>query len=281
VAGGWQSRAAQDLLNGYCHPWDKTCAAAVLLQVRRFEHEDDWSRALVSYDLALQNLEAPAAGAGQHGGPLSRPAALPAPQAGAGIGAATLPRSEFEGVSHAAAVSGLLRSLHQLGAGYLLGALQARAAAVPAAHAATATAAAAAAANLGQWGALPSSPNAGASLSQAPAAPSSTLALAFGTEDGVSGSSAASFDASLGAAIAALASGSAGRCKQAVWRASRELVSGLVGASLEAAANVNAALVQLQMMQVGCPLCLHLFFIYLFFGAGPVSGALGMGQAWV
>lgn len=218
---------------------------AVCLQLRRFEHEDDWARALVSYDLVLQNLAptAAAAGSGTAGGvqQAGRPQAGQLPVAG-GSGPAA---AEFEGVGYGAAVSGLMRSLQQLGAGYLLEAFQQQGLTGGAAggeSGATASAMHAAASVLGEWDTVPGSE---LSLAAAGAAPSGAKAPSSDSDAGW-----VSFGGSLSSAIAGLAAGSGERCKQAVWGASRELVGGLVGASLEAAANVNAALVQLQMLQV-------------------------------
>lgn len=200
----------------------------------------------------LQNL-APQLGADSPAGP----GAQRGHQGGADGKTSSGVGAEFEGVARSAAVGGLLRSLHQLGAGFLLQALQEQlggggAGPWPGSTAASAAGAAmhAAAASMGQWGSLaPGSPGVGGGAQQGAA--SSTLALAFGDSlvGGPSAGSIASFDASLGAAVGALAAGSSGRCQAAVWSASRELVAGLVSASLEGAANVNTALVQLQILQ--------------------------------
>ena len=111
-------------------------------------------------------------------------------------------------------------SLAQLGAGHLLQ-VYAQSPGVP-------DSAAAAALSLGQWGQLGSAAEASADSG---------------------GSSGVSLDAALSAALAGLQSCSMERCKQAVSGAQRRLVADLVTASLEGAANVNPALVQLQMLQ--------------------------------
>lgn len=239
-------------------------------QLRRFEHEGDWARALVSYDLVLQNLAAPPAGGtivepgalggsaakrGGGGGTPGRRRAAAGGRAGAiapggsslaGAGAGQ-GAGELEGVSYAAAVAGLIRSLHQLGAAHLLQAFQQQQQAGPGGAApAGQQAQQAAAAGLGQWGAAAAPPSPDVA---APASISSSLRLAAST--GARDAGGEAFERALSAAIAGLAAGSGERCKAAVWRASRELVGGLVSASLEGAANVNAALVQLQMLQVG------------------------------
>jgi hypothetical protein len=118
-------------------------------------------------------------------------------------------------------VAGLVRSLSQLGAGHLLHAYAQSPAVAD-------TAAAQAALSLGQWGQLTSGPT-----------------------DSGGGATVGGFsaDAALSAAVAGLQAGSMERCKQAVSGARRGLVAGLVTASLEGAANINPALVQLQMLQ--------------------------------
>lgn len=206
-----------------------------MLQLKRFEHEGDWSRALLSYDLVLQHLL---------GGPVGGPASgtqrqqqqqalasqlpgtdpngafgsqFPASQAAGGLASRAAAPAGFEGISQQAAVAGLLRSLAHLGAAHLLQAYS-RSPEVP-------EAAAQAALSLGQWGQLGSSP----------------------TSSG--GGSGLSLDAALSAAVAGLQAGSMERCKQAVSGARRGLVASLVTASLEGAANVNPSLVQLQMLQ--------------------------------
>ena len=122
----------------------------------------------------------------------------------------------FEGVSRQAAVAGLLRSLSQLGAGHLL---QAYARSPEAADSAQA-----AALSLGQWGGL-------------------------GGGGGGLGGDSDGAQAALSSAVAGLQAGSIERCKGAVSGARRSLVAHLVTASLEGAANVNPALVQLQQLQ--------------------------------
>ena len=208
-------------------------------QLKRFEHEGDWSRALLSYDLVLQHLLAPA-GSGPASG-TQRQQQQPASQFvgtdpggafGSQFPAASQPpggqparpaaAASFEGISQQAAVAGLLRSLAQLGAGHLLQAY-ARSSDVP-------EAAAQAALSLGQWGQLGSS-------------------LTSGGGSGSAAGSGLSLDAALQAAVAGLQAGSMERCKQAVSGARRGLVASLVTASLEGAANVNPSLVQLQMLQ--------------------------------
>ena len=214
-------------------------------QLKRFEHEGDWSRALLSYDLVMQHLLGGATGRGGSGSTQQqrqRQEALPqlggsdpsgafGSQLPGGGGAASQlavgpagrgrTAASFEGISQQAAVAGLLRSLAQLGAGHLLQAY-ARSPEVP-------EAAAQAALSLGEWGQLGSS-----------------LGSGGGSGDAGGG---LSLDAALSAAVAGLQAGSMERCKQAVSGARRGLVASLVTASLEGAANVNPSLVQLQMLQ--------------------------------
>ncbi len=209
------------------------------LQLKRFEHEGDWSRALLSYDLVLQHLLGGPAGGGPSSGTQRQQQQVTsqlvgtdasgafgsqfpaASQPAGGQPARSAAAASFEGISQQAAVAGLLRSLAQLGAGHLLQAY-ARSPEVP-------EAAAQAALSLGQWGQLGSSLTSGSSGSQ----PSDGLSL----------------DAALSAAVAGLQAGIMERCKQAVSGARRGLVASLVTASLEGAANVNPSLVQLQMLQ--------------------------------
>jgi hypothetical protein len=218
-----------------------------LLQLKRFEHEGDWSRALLSYDLVLQHLEGAPSGGGdptntqqqqqqqQHQGQGQGPGGAPsqlgsqpaassgsASQATWGLSGAHGPGT-FEGISRQAAVAGLLRSLSHLGASHLLHAY----AGAPG----VADVAEQAALSLGQWSQLGASSGASSS------------------SGGGGGGDAAAADAALSAALAALQAGSMERCKQAVSGARRGLVAGLVTASLEGAAHVNPALVQLQMLQ--------------------------------
>lgn len=216
-------------------------------QLKRFEHEGDWSRALLSYDLVLQHLlgaqdasssssssgGAAAAAQQQRGGhnalllggslPVAFGSQLPGGGAGPSQGpvAPTQAGDSFEGIGQAAAVSGLLRSLAQLGAGHLLR-VYAQSPGVP-------DAAAEAAMSLGRWGQLGSSVASGGS--------------------GTDGGGGFCLDAALSAAVAGVEAGSMERCRQAVAGARRSLVANLVTASLEGAANVNPALVQLQMLQ--------------------------------
>ena len=124
-----------------------------------------------------------------------------------------------------------MRSLSQLGASYLLHAC-AEGPALAGNPAATAVAA------LGQWGLL-----LGSSSSSSNGAESPT-----GDSRGGGGSDS-STEAALQAAVAALEAGSVQRCQQVVASARRELVGGLVTASVEGAAHVNPALVELQMLQ--------------------------------
>lgn len=203
------------------------------LQLKRFEHEGDWSRALLTYDLALQHLGPAASGGAGSGGPtqqtqqqqvqrpaLGSPGSQAAPGAGVRGGMAGAGAS-FEGISRQAAIAGLLRSLAHLGAGHLVSAYAQSADVAD-------SPAAAAALSLGQWG-----------------------QLGGGAVDGGSGGAGHGFsaDAALSAALAGLQAGSLERCRGAVCGAQRGLVAGLVTASLEGAANVNPALVQLQMLQ--------------------------------
>ena len=208
-------------------------AAASCQQLRRFEHEGDWSKALLSYDLVLQHLlgggsgpagaaasQLAAPAASQQQQPPSAPGSMLSSQAGgdrlgSNGGAHGRPAS-FEGVSRQAAVAGLLRSLSQLGAGHLL---QAYARSPEAADSAQA-----AALSLGQWGGL-------------------------GGGGGGLGGDSDGAQAALSSAVAGLQAGSIERCKGAVSGARRSLVAHLVTASLEGAANVNPALVQLQQLQ--------------------------------
>jgi hypothetical protein len=200
------------------------------LQLKRFEHEGDWSRALLSYDLVLQHLLTGSSGkGGSTGGAAGATQQLALQQAAGGGAAAAAGASlaaphagaSFEGISQQAAVAGLVRSLSQLGAGHLLHAYAQSPAVAD-------TAAAQAALSLGHWGQLTSGPT-----------------------DSSGGAPAGRFsaDAALSAAVAGLQAGSMERCKQAVSGARRGLVAGLVTASLEGAANINPALVQLQMLQ--------------------------------
>ncbi|PSC71129.1 serine threonine-kinase ATM isoform X1 [Micractinium conductrix] len=206
---------------------------SLLSQLRRFEHEGDWSKALLSYDLVLQHLlgggsgpagaaasQLAAPAASQQQQPPSAPGSMLSSQAGgdrlgSNGGAHGRPAS-FEGVSRQAAVAGLLRSLSQLGAGHLL---QAYARSPEAADSAQA-----AALSLGQWGGL-------------------------GGGGGGLGGDSDGAQAALSSAVAGLQAGSIERCKGAVSGARRSLVAHLVTASLEGAANVNPALVQLQQLQ--------------------------------
>jgi hypothetical protein len=203
-------------------------------QLKRYEHEGDWSRALLAYDLVLQHL---GGGTGQGGTPGATQqqqqvaaSQLPsqllggseASQASGGSRAAGGGHDTFEGISRQAAVAGLLRSLSHLGASHLLGSY----ARAPGA----ADTAEQAALSLGQWGQLDGGAGSGGG-------PSAGAAAAF------------SADAVLSAALAGLQGGSQERCRHAVCCGRRRLVGGLVTASLEGAAHANPALVQLQMLQ--------------------------------
>ncbi|KAL4452130.1 hypothetical protein ABPG75_007792 [Micractinium tetrahymenae] len=221
---------------------------SMLSQLKRFEHEGDWSRALLTYDLVLQHLGL-AGGIGSSGGAtqhmqhtqqaqrpssaLGSPGSQAAAEADFDPGTAAAGRQaggSYEGISRQAAIAGLLRSLSQLGAGHLVSAY------AQSADVADGPAAAAAL-SLGQWGQLGCGPVSSGSGGCAGAAPSGGAGQGF------------SADAALSAALAGLQAGSLERCRGAVSSAQRGLVAHLVTASLEGAANVNPALVQLQMLQ--------------------------------
>lgn len=146
------------------------------LQLKRFEHEGDWSRALLTYDLALQHLGPAASGGAGSGGPtqqtqqqqvqrpaLGSPGSQAAPGAGVRGGMAGAGAS-FEGISRQAAIAGLLRSLAHLGAGHLVSAYAQSADVAD-------SPAAAAALSLGQWGQLGGGPSTAAAAEQGTASP--------------------------------------------------------------------------------------------------------------
>lgn len=216
-------------------------------QLKRCEHEGDWPRALLTYDLVLQQLGPPGGGSGDSGGatqqaqqgtqrPPSAPgspgarAAAAAGGTSSGATGAQSAGSSLEGISRQAAVAGLLRSLAQLGAGHLASAY---AQSVEVADGP----AAAAALSLGQWGQLGCAPVSSGGGGCGGGAPGDGAGLGFPA------------DAALPAALAGLQAGSLERCRGAVCGAQRGLVAHLVAASLEGAASVNPALVRLQMLQ--------------------------------
>ncbi|KAH7622345.1 putative Serine/threonine-protein kinase ATM [Nannochloris sp. 'desiccata'] len=186
----------------------------LLPQLKRFEREGNWADALASWDLALQLMGPACSRAGNGAGsPSSRSSSVVA------------------NISRREAQAGILRCLSNLGASNLLwiasnapdtgddGAAAAAAGNFSIA-APSDTAATAAAAELGQW--TPLDPGAGEESKAA--------------------------DSGLSAAVAALASGSAERCAQAVTSARRVLVAALATAGLESTGDVNPALVRLQML---------------------------------
>lgn len=99
---------------------------AVLSQLKRAEHEGSWDRALVMYDLVLQNIAAQAGGGGAPGEAAGGGCAAARGAGALGGGAPPLPSAAaFEGVGYQAAIAGLARSLSQLGVSYLLRAFSA------------------------------------------------------------------------------------------------------------------------------------------------------------
>jgi len=188
----------------------------LLPQLKRFEREGNWADALASWDLALQLM-----------GPASRIA---------GAGAGTPSSSVVANISREEAHSGILRCLSNLGASNLFWIASNAPSNGDAAASAAVTAAAAA----------------GNHSIAAPSDPAATVAAAelgqWTPLDPGAGEESKAADSGLSAAVAALASGSAERCAQAVTSARRALVAALATAGLESIGDVNPALVRLQML---------------------------------
>ncbi len=209
----------------------------LLPQLKRFEREGNWADALASWDLALQ-LMGPASCGGNGNFYVTATGAIAAVTASDAVasGSGGSSGSVVANISREEAHSGILRCLSNLGASNLLwiannaaqsggGAAGGRGATTalgPASFSAPSPSAAdtAAAAELAQW--TPLDPGAGEESKAA--------------------------DSGLSAAVAALATGSAERCAQAVTSARRALVAALATAGLESTGDVNPALVRLQML---------------------------------
>ncbi len=202
----------------------------LLPQLKRFEREGNWADALASWDLALQ-LMGPAVNGGSGGD---------AAAGAGGSGSAALNSSSSSSVvaniSREEAQSGILRCLSNLGASNLLWIANNAARGNGSAAAAPATASTAITGSF-------SAP----SLSNSDTAAAAELGQWTPLDPGTGEESKAA-DSGLSAAVAALATGSAERCAQAVTSARRALVAALATAGLESTGDVNPALVRLQML---------------------------------
>jgi serine-protein kinase ATM len=186
----------------------------LLSQLRRSEREGDWASVLVTCDLAMQ-----LGGSSTDGGEN-------AADAGATMNATNMFSSAQTGLSREAAAAGIMRALSNMGASSLL---------------ATATQA--------RHEFLQNTTVSSSGLNTAVSAHHASMLMSQWTPLDPGNGDPEPSDASIAAAVAALASGSAERCTQAVSSARRSLVAALATAGLESAGDVNPALVRLQMLQ--------------------------------
>ena len=191
----------------------------LLPQLRRFEREGNWADALVSWDLALQMMRSGANGRNN-------------------TTTLHLHSSGTHGISRKEAEAGVLRCLSNLGASNLLW-MASRATAGTRNNNITSS---------GSGGGVNLLPFSSSSSSSSTAAAAAAALGEWTPLDPGAGEESRAADAGLTAAVAALASGSAERCGQAVASSRRSLVAALATAGLESTGDVNPALIRLQML---------------------------------
>ena len=217
----------------------------MMSQLKLYEHEGDWAKALVNYDLVLQLLKEQQHGSS--GAPLQN------------VGFSSLSPSlsaaaSIDGVTRNAAVAGLTRCLAELGALHLLKNQEGRGGNIDSTASSSSSLFPAwrASMALGSWDTQQQGKPPSLNLYTAADSNGSNNTLCLSSFSSVLPTSVGDgygFKTHFDAAVSALNSGNWDVCRNAIAASRADLVAGLVTAGLEAAADVNPALVSLQLIQ--------------------------------